>query len=179
MERVAIRPRASSKADLLEILARLSADEDGIRHTAWGAVDCLFIYTRNTKGPPAAPILPGFAPDGSALTPSKALAAFKQFCRTQLGQRGHFIFISHENPPLAPKAGRVFADFDPSDWGGDEYLMLKHGPLVTSTRLPCEAEGWVSGRLGCVEGFFRPAICNGCPSNARWGKGAKDQAQAR
>lgn len=146
--RVATSLRASSKADLEGILAQLSADEDGIRHTSWGTVDCLSTYTRNTKDPPAAPILPGFAPEGIALNPRKALAAFMQFCRSQHGQRKHFVLIIHENPPLAPKVGRVFADLD--------ALMGE----------------WKALKVSC-----RPAMCNGCPSKARGGTGAKEMAQ--
>jgi hypothetical protein len=156
-EHVVPRLHVTSKVDLRQALERLSANATGIMHATWGVVDCLSTYTRNIKDPPATPLLPGFTPEGISREPDKSLAAFKHFCRSQLGQRGQLFVYFKEIPPPAPRAGRVLADFDAREWGGDEYLTLMQGAFVISAPPPCQPEGWAFGILNGTRGFFPPS----------------------
>ena len=63
------------------------SDATGIRHAAWGPIDCLVTYMRNVKECAAEPLLPGFSPAALARNPTDALESFRHYCRSQFGQR--------------------------------------------------------------------------------------------
>ena len=84
--------RVATKAELRNALARLDSDATGIRHAAWGPIDCLVTYMHNVKECAAEPLLPGFSPAALARNPTDALESFRHYCRSQFGQRGQFVF---------------------------------------------------------------------------------------
>jgi hypothetical protein len=149
--------RVGTKAELSAALERLVSDPTGIRHAAWGSVDCLESYKRNVKEHAAVPLLPGFAPEGIAKDPACALSDFKHFCRSQFGQRRCFLF-SFGTIAAPSRSGRALAGFDGSQFGAD-YLTLHEGASLTSATPPCEPEGWSFGALADgSQGWFPPTF---------------------
>ena len=129
----------TSKAGLRTALNDLVVDASGIRHTAFGPVDCFQTYVANIHEPPAEPALPGFGHSAFLRDAGRALDAFRHFCRCQYGQRKTFVFKFSAR-------GVAIASFD-GELYGDGYLVLHPGVVVAAVAPPCEAEGWAFGAV--------------------------------
>jgi hypothetical protein len=157
--------RVATKVELRSALARLAANAGGISHAAWGPIACLETYTRNVKGYAGELLLPGFSPEALARDPAEALQSFHHFCRSQFGQRRHFVFYFGEiAPPQPPRLdedkapGRAQASFDGTRWGPG-YLSFSEGARVTTCPPPSEPEGWAFGVLAdSSAGWFPPSF---------------------
>ena len=140
----------TSKAGLRAALEELDADASGIRHTAFGPVDCLQAYVANVHAPPAAPALPGFGHGAFLRDAGRALDAFQHFSRCQYGQMKTFVFKFCAR-------GVAVAAFD-GELYGDDYLVLHPGVVVAAAAPPCEPEGWAFGALANGScGWFPPS----------------------
>ena len=139
----------TSKAGLRAALEDLVVNASGIRHTAFGPVDCFQTYVANVHEPPADPALPGFGHGAFLRDAGRALDAFKHFSRCQYGQRKRFVFkFDARGVALAPFDGGLY---------GDGYLMLKAGVAIAAASPPCEPEGWAFGVVANGScGWFPP-----------------------
>ena len=139
----------TSKAGLRAALEDLVVDASGIRHTAFGPVDCLQTYVANVHEPPAEPALPGFGKGAFLRDAGQSLDAFRHFCRCQYGQRKKFVF-------KFCVTGVALASFDGGQYG-EGYITLHPGEAISAAVPPCEPEGWAFGAVANGScGWFPP-----------------------
>ncbi len=145
-----------SKHQLRCFFANLRATASGVTHASWGSIELEKTYRRNIRDPPRDIVLPGFAESAFRLSPVNALAAFKQFCSSQLGQHQTFSFwfLDAPNPP---PLGVVLANFNGIAYGPD-YLNLTKDSIMQGADSPkdVDADGWAFGVVGGRAGWYPP-----------------------